>query len=203
MFSLRILAGPYNLVILITYEDLFGGLLFNEETARPMKKCFKCNINKPLNEFCSDKRRPDGKGSECLACKRLRSKKYRKQGKDKEYWQKEEVKQRKREWNKKDYKLNKEKYRSNNKKWIKENYKRHRRNQTASCAKYRALKKKATPPWANLEAIRQFYLNCPEGMEVDHIIPLQNDKVCGLHVLENLQYLSRSDNAKKSNKLMI
>ena len=38
------------------------------------------------------------------------------------------------------------------------------------------------------------------GLEVDHIIPLQHPKVCGLHVPENLQMLTRSANAKKSNK---
>ena len=56
-----------------------------------------------------------------------------------------------------------------------------------------------TPKWADMEAIRNIYLNAPEGYEVDHIIPLQGKLVSGLHVAENLQYLTQADNwAKKA-----
>jgi len=63
----------------------------------------------------------------------------------------------------------------------------------------RARKRSATPPWAELEAIKEFYARCPEGCEVDHIIPLTNDLVCGLHVLANLQYLPARENSRKKN----
>ena len=55
-----------------------------------------------------------------------------------------------------------------------------------------------TPIWADKKAILAFYLNRPEGFEVDHIIPLQGDMVSGLHVLENLQYLTARENHVKN-----
>ena len=65
---------------------------------------------------------------------------------------------------------------------------------------YRARKKRACPKWANLEKIKQIYLNCPIGYHVDHITPLTNKNVCGLHIEGNLQYLTAIENQKKSNK---
>ena len=57
-----------------------------------------------------------------------------------------------------------------------------------------------TPLWADKEKIENIYQNCPEGHHVDHIVPLQGEKVSGLHVETNLQYLLAEDNLKKSNK---
>ena len=70
-------------------------------------------------------------------------------------------------------------------------------------AKRRAAKLKATPKFANLNKIKEIYKNCPKGYHVDHIIPLQGNNVCGLHVEWNLQYLTPSANLSKSNKLII
>lgn len=67
-------------------------------------------------------------------------------------------------------------------------------------ANYRARRTQATPPWADLDAIKSFYLNCPEGHEVDHIIPLDHPEISGLHVLSNLQYLTISENRSKGNR---
>jgi len=64
--------------------------------------------------------------------------------------------------------------------------------------RYRARKRSQTPEDADLAAIRKIYLNCPDGYEIDHIIPLSKG---GLHHQDNLQYLTRSENASKGNKL--
>lgn len=72
----------------------------------------------------------------------------------------------------------------------------------AASARHRALIFQRTVKWADLSAIKEFYKNCPPGMVVDHVIPLRGENVCGLHVLNNLQYLAAAENGKKSNKLM-
>lgn len=61
--------------------------------------------------------------------------------------------------------------------------------------------KEATPIWADKIAIRKFYVECPAGYHVDHIIPLHGELVSGLHVIENLQYLPAEENLKKGNKI--
>lgn len=63
-----------------------------------------------------------------------------------------------------------------------------------------AYKKQALPAWSNIRAIRAFYNNCPNGFHVDHIYPLNSDWVCGLHVIENLQYLTAQENLVKGNR---
>jgi hypothetical protein len=73
----------------------------------------------------------------------------------------------------------------------------------AMCAKRHAAKIQRTPKWADIKAIKNFYLNCPIGMEVDHVIPMQGENVSGLHVLENLQYLTRNENREKHNKFSL
>jgi len=49
-------------------------------------------------------------------------------------------------------------------------------------------------------AIKEFYLQCPLHMTVDHIVPLNGKYVSGLHTIHNLQYLTKSANSSKSNK---
>ena len=63
-----------------------------------------------------------------------------------------------------------------------------------------AAKLKRTPAWADFDKIKEIYKNCPKGHHVDHVIPLQGEKVSGLHVETNLQYLTAEENLKKGNK---
>ena len=64
---------------------------------------------------------------------------------------------------------------------------------------YNAMKLHRIPKWADMDAIAYFYDNCPEGFEVDHIIPLQGKNISGLHVAENLQWLTILENRIKGN----
>ena len=70
---------------------------------------------------------------------------------------------------------------------------------TFAATKYKLDKAKRTPKWANLEKIKKFYINCPDGYEVDHVIPLRGKLVSGFHVESNLQYLTKFQNGSKNN----
>jgi hypothetical protein len=71
--------------------------------------------------------------------------------------------------------------------------------------------REATPAWLTKEQredIKQLYTEAQKitkltgvRYEVDHIIPLINDIVCGLHVPWNLQVIPKTDNLKKANKI--
>ncbi len=70
----------------------------------------------------------------------------------------------------------------------------------SNAARYRAAKLQRTVGWTDDLVIRMIYEDCPEGMEVDHIIPLQGKNVSGLHVAWNLQYLTKEENCRKGNR---
>ena len=76
---------------------------------------------------------------------------------------------------------------------------RRRRKKKHDKAIYKGRLRKAMPVWADRLAIRDIYRNRPEGMHVDHIVPIRGELVCGLHVESNLQYLPGEINMKKSN----
>lgn len=72
---------------------------------------------------------------------------------------------------------------------------------------YYAARKQATPKWADLERIEEIYEECRalskrtgRKHQVDHIIPIRGKTVCGLHVPDNLQILTKNENRKKNNK---
>lgn len=67
-------------------------------------------------------------------------------------------------------------------------------------ARRAALKKASFATADALVAIRKFHELCPSGLHVDHIVPIKNHTVCGLHVVWNLQYLPPTDNMRKHNR---
>jgi 5-methylcytosine-specific restriction endonuclease McrA len=69
----------------------------------------------------------------------------------------------------------------------------HKARRRVSSIKYLTLEHK--------KQIREFYNNCPKGFEVDHIIPIKGDGINGLHVIHNLQYLTKEENRRKGNRL--
>jgi 5-methylcytosine-specific restriction endonuclease McrA len=100
--------------------------------------------------------------------------------------------------------LNREIVRARKRAWMKAN----RGYASALCAKWNAAKLRACPSWVDWEALQAIYreavrITRDTGIkhDVDHIVPLQSDTVCGLHVPWNLQILTRSENARKGNRL--
>lgn len=102
------------------------------------------------------------------------------------------------------------KYRQANAEALRESSKRyHEKNPEAKAtwdAARRAQRRRAMPPWADTNAIKAFYRAAKQRTKetgtvwhVDHIIPLQHELVCGLHIPANLQLLPAVENTKKHN----
>lgn len=76
--------------------------------------------------------------------------------------------------------------------------------------KRRLLEKQAMPKWLtrnHLQQIEEWYQAAKsvqwlsiEPLHIDHIVPINGENVCGLHVPWNLQVLTRTENIRKSNK---
>ena len=70
----------------------------------------------------------------------------------------------------------------------------------------------ATPKWLTAEHKMEIRLKYRLAIElsrrtgirhaVDHIVPIQGEEVCGLHVPWNLGVITQEENLKKSNKLV-
>lgn len=115
---------------------------------------------------------------------------------------------------------NPEKHKGMIRKWAKENPERRAEIERKSrqrpearakhCARQNARDKRikqATPAWANMKKIERFYIfaailtdKLGVPWEVDHKVPLISDRVCGLHVENNLMLLPASENRSKGNR---
>jgi len=133
-----------------------------------------------------------------------------------EYNRREEVKDRKNEW----YQENREMVINNAAtrpahvlREYRNTWKTNNKTQIRADTKARRRKhREATPKWLSRKQrseIRQLYQiaitmtqTTGERYVVDHIIPLQGETVCGLHVPWNLRVITQEENLKKSNKIL-
>lgn len=176
-----------------------------------MKICSRCCEQKPFYEFSSHKLTRDGLRGECKICHAKETARWKKENPDKhKAQQKRHGKKYNSQINLKSrirYGATLEYQRARKSAYKKLN----RGKENALLAKYRATKKMATPPWLtalHFQQIEIFYdaaakLTKEFGvkMDVDHIIPIQGEIVCGLHVPWNLQILTAKENQSKGNRI--
>ena len=137
--------------------------------------CFQCKVEKPLIEFAKHPTGKFGVGTTCKSCRSIYRKQY--------------------------YIDNKEKTLVQSREWATKNAHKKREHR----ANRRAFLMKATPCWANKDAISALYKEAEAiskfaniKFEVDHIIPLRGKNVCGLHVEDNLRIISMKENRQKA-----
>lgn len=191
--------------------ELFG-------SRSPTKVCSRCEKDVCLDNFNTRKASADGLNAACKDCRKLESE--ARYSAKCDHIKKTVMRYRKtkpeltRKWSRTHYQRNHEAvllkgslWKQNNPDKVKtstKNYnKNHRGEKREHCARRRALKKKATPSWLTSEhfnQLKEIYKNCPQGYDVDHIVPLKGKKVCGLHVPWNLQYLPFRLNRSKGNR---
>lgn len=161
-----------------------------------MKTCSICKSAKSYNEFYkASGRSVDGFRSTCKICHSNATKITYQENKEKRLVKSKQY-----------YQANKVKRNQQNKEW----YRNHPDANNRKSAAYRARKLNATPNWLNASQkshIKVIYelaniLNSwgYDRMDVDHIVPLKGENVCGLHVGWNLQIVSHQHNIEKRNK---
>ncbi len=188
--------------------------------------CKTCGDLKPLDSFTKHKASKGGHLSHCKPCLALKSKLYKAQNPEK--WRAIDRESKKKSYDStKQCALKKELYRNDPLKFKTKNKNYYQKNKESvlnrvlsyrksNLDRYRLLgaerrsrKRTATPRWIT-PALRQEMLSVylmarrltqvtQIKHEVDHIVPLQHPKVCGLHVPWNLQILTKTNNASKSN----
>lgn len=188
-----------------------------------IKDCSRCGISQNIEEFHKNGGR---RASLCKACVRVRDRKYYIDNREKildsqrVYHQtaryKELKKANKGRWPTKNTEESRRRRREYNRRRgaqaryeIKRRYRLKSPHITATAkAKRRAKNKLCCPAWANKKYIKLWYeiarmetLRLGSQCDVDHMVPLVSDLVCGLHNEFNLQVLLNRDNTSKGNRI--
>lgn len=102
---------------------------------------------------------------------------------------------------------NRDRHRATINQWRVDNRERNQINKAANERARLSAKLKSTPSWSDPREVKQFYETAAQlskstgtRYNVDHIVPLRSQFVCGLHVPANLQVIPANDNFKKGNR---
>lgn len=161
--------------------------------------CYVCKNKLPADMFYKNKNRSTGVSSGCKKCSVIKAYEWNMQNKEKFR------------------KANKESAirTGSNKKWSAKNrdhlneYMRNwnKKNKRICSPSQRYGYFSIRPVWANLFYIKEIYKLCRLRTKitgvtwnVDHIVPIKSDLVCGLHVESNLQVITESMNKQKGNR---
>lgn len=169
------------------------------------RTCTKCNKTYPmtLEYFPPSKQNKSGFTSWCRECKRASNRIA-----TKAYYSREENKIKKKEWDKENREYLNEYHRNRDRDKVNAYYRELYTKNKSRKLYYKSYKgvrsirvlNATLQDTALKKQMEQIYANCPEGCHVDHIIPITNKLVCGLHTPSNLQYLPAKENMQKSNK---
>lgn len=172
-----------------------------------MKNCNKCISNKDLEDFPKNSSYSDGRTNTCKLCTNERLRVWNENNPEKQILASKKYLDKNREacqvrcreyklLNKDNMEVKAKQWRSSNRGWF-----------TAATAQRNAIKKKATVSWSNQGAISTIYAKCARlsiwlGVphQVDHIVPLQSNFVCGLHCEDNLRITTATENFRKGNR---
>ena len=183
-----------------------------------MRECSVCHVEKELDAFPKDASRSLGHGyRRCRECNAAYQRAWREKNSQKTAAYRARNLEKRRAY----YAANPERFKAQSRAY----HHRHREKNlermtqygrdnpdvfSANQAKRRAAKLQATPAWlteTDFEMMKVSYamrdaLSERYGFKfhVDHIIPLQGENVCGLHVPTNLQVILASENMSKGNR---
>lgn len=163
------------------------------------KPCKHCRVDKPLEEFYKHSQMADGHINVCIPCRDTYVKAWSERNRDarrkiaREWSQRNRTPERSAEAWQKWYQV--------------------ARVDSGQVAKINArvaarleLVARATPSWANHFFIEEAYELAKKRSqvtgvrwEVDHIVPIKSDRVCGLHVEHNLRVIPKLVNISKKN----
>lgn len=176
-----------------------------------MKICAKCNIDKPLDQFCSNKNRKGGYHYYCRECHSKSNKRWR----DDNLEQALATSKRYRDANKKSCQAASKAWEKANPEKVKAWRARYNKQNAAylqdKCVRYRVGKKNRTPSWLTEEhwlaisckysVVAMLNKHGVEKWDVDHIVPLNGKTASGLHVPWNLQVITAKQNKIKGNRI--